>query len=78
MVMSMFDQLGTMLDMRAGLALACLSLASMAVAVALDGASASPLVTEFKLANGLQVLVIPDHRAPVVTQMVWYKVGAAD
>jgi hypothetical protein len=35
-------------------------------------------VSEFKLKNGLQVLVIPDHRAPVVTQMVWYKVGAAD
>ena len=34
--------------------------------------------TEFKLANGLDVVVIPDHRAPVVTQMVWYKVGAAD
>ena len=29
-------------------------------------------------ANGLQVVVIPDHRAPVVTHMVWYKVGAAD
>ena len=38
----------------------------------------APRVSEFKLANGLQVLVIPDHRAPVVTQMVWYKVGAAD
>jgi len=34
--------------------------------------------SEFALANGLQVVVIPDHRAPVVTQMVWYKVGAAD
>ncbi|GAA0589855.1 pitrilysin family protein [Caenispirillum bisanense] len=33
---------------------------------------------EFTLDNGLQVVVIPDHRAPVVTQMVWYKVGAAD
>lgn len=33
---------------------------------------------EFKLDNGLDVVVIPDHRAPVVTQMVWYKVGAAD
>ncbi len=32
----------------------------------------------FTLANGLQVVVIPNHRAPVVTQMVWYKVGAAD
>lgn len=32
----------------------------------------------FTLANGLQVVVIPDHRAPVVTHMIWYKVGAAD
>jgi len=32
----------------------------------------------YTLANGLQVVVIEDHRAPVVTQMVWYKVGAAD
>ena len=26
----------------------------------------------------MQVLVIPDHRAPVVTQMLWFKVGAVD
>ncbi len=32
----------------------------------------------FTLANGLQVVVIPNHRAPIVTHMVWYKVGAAD
>src|ERR1700750_2363610 len=32
----------------------------------------------FTLPNGLQVLVIQDHRTPVVTQMVWYKVGSAD
>src|SRR6201993_3962809 len=32
----------------------------------------------FTLANGLQVVVIPDHRTPVVTQMIWYKVGSAD
>jgi zinc protease len=31
-----------------------------------------------KLANGMDVVVLPDHRAPVVTHMVWYKVGAAD
>lgn len=37
-----------------------------------------PDVTYFKLANGLDVVVIPDHRAPVVTHMVWYRVGAAD
>ncbi len=35
-------------------------------------------VTSFSLDNGLQVVVIEDHRAPVVVQMVWYKVGAAD
>ncbi len=34
--------------------------------------------TTFKLDNGLQVVVIPDHRTPVVTQMIWYKVGSAD
>ena len=32
----------------------------------------------FTLENGLQVIVIPNHRAPVVTHMVWYRVGAAD
>src|SRR5881628_267854 len=32
----------------------------------------------FTLGNGLQILVIPDHRTPVVTQMIWYKVGSAD
>jgi zinc protease len=34
--------------------------------------------TNFTLANGLQVVVVPNHLAPVVSQMVWYKVGAAD
>lgn len=33
---------------------------------------------EFTLENGLQVVVIPNHRAPVVTSMLWMKVGAAD
>ncbi|MGB4107244.1 MAG: pitrilysin family protein [Alphaproteobacteria bacterium] len=32
----------------------------------------------FKLDNGLEIVVIPNHRAPVITHMVWYKVGAAD
>ncbi|MEM7427187.1 MAG: pitrilysin family protein [Pseudomonadota bacterium] len=35
-------------------------------------------VGSFKLSNGMEVVVIPDHRAPVVTHMVWYRVGAAD
>jgi zinc protease len=41
-------------------------------------AQAAPTITDFKLDNGLEVVVIPDHRAPVVTHMIWYKVGAAD
>lgn len=35
-------------------------------------------VSSFTLDNGLQVVVIPDHRAPIVTHMVWYKIGSAD
>ena len=35
-------------------------------------------VSTFFLKNGMQVVAIPDHRAPVVTHMVWYRVGAAD
>ena len=35
-------------------------------------------VESFMLDNGMQVVVIPDHRSPVVTHMVWYKVGSAD
>jgi zinc protease len=37
-----------------------------------------PDVSTFTLANGMEVVVIPDHRAPVATHMVWYRVGAAD
>jgi zinc protease len=40
--------------------------------------SASAQVAHFTLDNGLDVVVIPDHRAPVVTHMVWYRNGAAD
>jgi zinc protease len=35
-------------------------------------------VESFRLGNGLDVVVVPDHRAPVVTHMVWYRNGSAD
>ncbi|MEL7153941.1 MAG: pitrilysin family protein [Pseudomonadota bacterium] len=35
-------------------------------------------VTSFTLDNGMQVVVVQDDRAPVVTHMVWYKAGSAD
>jgi zinc protease len=41
-------------------------------------AAPSSNVSYFKLANGLEVVVIPDRRTPVITHMVWYKVGSAD
>jgi len=57
------------------------------MAAAIAAALATPLqaaeqagskVADYKLPNGLELVVIPDHRAPVVTHMIWYKVGAAD
>jgi zinc protease len=54
----------------------------LAPAFAMQTARAQTVTSErpatFTLANGMQVVVIPDHRTPVVTQMVWYKVGSAD
>src|SRR5665811_81354 len=63
--------------LRVGLVVASVSLSMSVAAVAAEKAP-SEHVREFTLANGLHVVVIPDHRAPVVTQMVWYKAGAAD
>jgi len=61
---------------------ACLASASalgLALAVpALAAEQAGTKVADFTLANGLELVIIPDHRAPVVTHMIWYKVGAAD
>jgi zinc protease len=51
------------------LALALTSFAAPALAVE---------VTDFTLDNGMQVVVLEDHRAPVVVHTLWYKVGAAD
>lgn len=35
-------------------------------------------ISHFTLPNGLETVVIEDHRAPVVVQMLWYKIGSAD
>jgi zinc protease len=48
------------------------------LAACASAAAAGPDITDFTLGNGLEVVVVPDHRAPVVTHMIWYKVGAAD
>lgn len=51
-----------------------LSVLATAIATAVPAAE----VTSFALPNGLQAVVIEDHRAPVVVNMVWYRVGSAD
>jgi zinc protease len=49
----------------------CLALTAPLPAIADD-------ITHFTLQNGLEVVVIEDHRAPAVTQMIWYRTGSAD
>jgi len=56
-----------------------LALGLVLAALRPDAGAATGLdVSHFTLGNGLEVVVIPDHRTPVVTHMVWYKVGSAD
>ncbi|HEY5226145.1 MAG TPA: pitrilysin family protein [Methylovirgula sp.] len=52
--------------------------ASSAIAAQNPSSQQGPAITEAKLDNGMDVVVIPDHRAPVVTHMVWYRNGSAD
>lgn len=53
------------------------SAVSLAPGAAVPG-PARASITSFTLGNGMEVVVIPDARTPVVTHMVWYKNGAAD
>lgn len=41
-------------------------------------AAANEAVSYFTLDNGMEVIVVEDHRAPVVQHMVWYRAGSAD
>lgn len=44
----------------------------------LAGPSAATEPVSFRLDNGLELVVISDRRAPVVTHMIWYRAGSAD
>ena len=60
-------------------ALVLLLSAGTAVAEApVDKTPVENKISTFLLDNGMEVVVIPDRRAPIVTHMVWYKVGSAD
>lgn len=57
----------------------CEAIIAAVVALALfpvNAAAEQP--SEFSLTNGLRIVVVPDHRVPVVTHMVFYKVGLVD
>ncbi|GBE42111.1 protease 3 precursor [bacterium BMS3Bbin10] len=73
------EQLSSPPIWRARLAAICAIAVAMTFALPINFTrAASSAVSHFKLENGMEVVVIPDHRAPVVTHMVWYRVGAAD
>jgi zinc protease len=60
-----------------------LSAVAFSLAIVLSQAMARPAladdqVTSFTLQNGMDVVVVEDHRAPVVMHMVWYRAGSAD
>jgi zinc protease len=57
------------------LAALCLCVALLGAGVA-PAAAAGPGVAEATLDNGLRVLVLEDHRSPVVSVQVWYRVGS--
>lgn len=51
--------------------------------VAVTGTAAGQEAGEWKpetftLSNGMTAIILPDHRAPVVTHVLWYRVGSAD
>ena len=51
---------------------------ALAAAAAANAAATQDRVHEFKLANGLRLLVKEDHRAPTAVHMVWYRAGSMD
>lgn len=61
---------------RLGFAAACVAL--LGLALARPAGAGADQVTTFTLDNGMEIVVIEDHRAPAVVHMVWYRAGSAD
>ena len=66
--------------MRFGLRLAVpvLALLSAPLSLAAETTRWDDQTSTFELDNGMEVVVIEDHRAPVVVHMMWYRAGSAD
>jgi len=58
--------------------LAALAICALPTAAFAGSTAAARAVQQFTLDNGMLVVVVPDHRTPVVTHMLWYRIGAAD
>ena len=55
------------------------TLTRLALLLLVPGSSVfAETVTSYTLENGMEIVVLEDHRAPVVVNMVWYRVGSAD
>ena len=52
-------------------------LGALLLGLALALPAAATDVHEYRLDNGMKVLVLPDHRAPVAVSQVWYRVGSS-
>jgi zinc protease len=63
--------------MKSGLRLMLTRFIAFMLLAVISALSAAAQVHEFKLDNGLKVLVREDHRAPVVVSQIWYKVGSS-
>lgn len=59
-------------------ALVCLGAVIAGALPAFAGQDTEDAVSSFILDNGMQVIVVEDHRAPVLQHMVWYRAGSAD
>ncbi|MBB93355.1 MAG: peptidase M16 [Rhodobacteraceae bacterium] len=58
--------------------LSFITIGLVALPAALTAQDISDQVTTFTLENGMEAVVVEDHRAPVVQHMVWYRAGSAD
>ncbi|MEP5760800.1 MAG: pitrilysin family protein [Litoreibacter sp.] len=55
-----------------------LLVSALCLFAAASSVQAASEVSTFTLENGMEAVVIEDHRAPVVVHMLWYRAGAAD
>lgn len=53
-------------------------IAALVVVSARAHASEPVQVEQFTLKNGMEVIVIPNHRIPAISHMLWFRIGAAD